>query len=283
MGNNTIAGSITNPSQFSTVTTFNNRQYWKHMPAQSYPGSEMVQWTATWTSPSGPNNTVITAYAVGNIANGNGNNQGDKIVPNYSAVGTLNGGAPALTVTISSVNILCNGQNTGSATATPAGGIPPYTYNWSNGGTGQTIMNLVAGTYTVTVTDNCSSTATKNVVITQPPVLALTTPTITNVSCFGGNNGSITAHASGGVAPYDFNWSNGGIGATISNLVAGSYTVTVSDNNDCTKTATYSVTQPALIVINLVSLTHESCSGQNDGTITISVSGGAPPGFCRVV
>jgi len=160
-----------------------------------------------------------------------------------------------------------------------AGGIPPYTYNWSNGGSGPTIINLAAGTYTVTVTDNSAATATASITITQPPLLVLSPPNITNVSCNGGNNGSIQANATGGVPPYFFNWSNGSSGATISNLTAGSYTVTVTDDNNCNKTETYQVTQPALIVINLVNLTHESCSGANDGAITISVTGGVNPIF----
>ncbi len=280
-GSNNMAGVMSSPSQFSTLSTSGNRQYWKHMPAQSYPANHMVSWTATWTSPSGPSNTTITAYAAGNVANGNGNNQGDKIVTSTS-VGMLNGGAPVLTVSITNVtNLLCNGVNNGSATATPAGGIIPYTYNWSNGATTQTISNLAAGTYTVTVTDMCTNTSTSSVMITQPPALVLNTPTITNVSCNGGNNGSITAHGAGGVSPYNYNWSNGGSGATITNLIAGAYTVTVTDNNNCTKTATYQVTQPAVIVINLVTLTNESCAGENDGAITISITGGAAPIFAE--
>ncbi len=276
---NTIAGSITMPSSGSTVQLSNGRQYWEHNPAQPYPGSNMVTWTATWTSPNMPPNTTITYYIAGNVANGNGNNSGDLIVTSTGG-GMLNGGGTELSVSITnSTNVLCNGQNTGSATATAAGGVTPYTYNWSNGGSGPTINNLAAGTYTVTVTDNSAATATASVTITQPPLLVLSPPTITNVSCNGGNNGSIQAHATGGVPPYFFSWSNGSNGATISNLTAGSYSVTVTDDNGCTKTATYQVTQPALIVINLVSLTHESCSGANDGAITISVSGGVNPIF----
>jgi hypothetical protein len=170
-------------------------------------------------------------------------------------------------------------RSTGSATAAAAGGAPPYTYNWSNGASGATASNLAAGSYTVTVTDNVAATATTSVSITQPTNLVFTPPTITNVLCNGGNNGSITAHNSGGVTPYIYDWSNGGSGATISNLTAGSYTVTVTDDNGCTKTATYSVTQPTAITISLVSLIHESCAGAMDGGIIITTAGGTPPLF----
>jgi len=278
---NMKAGNITAPSAGSTTQTSAGRQYWEHNPAQMYPGSNTVTWTATWTSPSMPANTMITWYMAGNIADGSGTNNGDLIMT-ASGTGMLNGGGSALAVSItSSTNVLCNGQNTGSATATATGGVTPYVYSWSNGGSGTTINNLAAGTYTVTVTDNAASTATASVTITQPPLLVFNSPSITNVFCNGGNNGSITASASGGESPYFFNWSNGGSGSTISNLTAGSYTVTVTDDNECTKTATYVVSQPAVIVINLSNLEHESCDGENDGAITITVSGGVAPFFAE--
>jgi len=276
---NQMAGTISGTSSGSEVQTESGRQYWEHNVPASYPPSNVVTWTAMWQAPSSPANTTVTYYVANNIANGNGFDTGD-LIKTASGGGTLNGGAPVLTATIaSSTDVLCNGQNTGSATAGATGGIPPLTFNWSNGGSGMTINNLLAGSYTVTVTDACGSSSTKNVTIFQPPALTFTAPTISNVSCNGGNNGSITAHGSGGVAPYIYNWSNGSNGGTISNLSAGAYTVTVMDVNDCTKTATYQVTQPAVIVINLVSLTHESCSGDEDGAITISITGGVNPIF----
>lgn len=275
---NQQAGTITPSNNQSSVITSGGRQYWKHnMGALTYPASHMVTWTGTWTSPGMPANTSITYYIACNIANGNGSSSGDLIVTDTGG-GMLNGGGTSLSVAItSSTNLLCNGQNTGSATALAMGGVTPYTYTWSNGGSGATINNLAAGTYTVTVTDNSSATATASVVITQPSLLVLTAPTITNVLCNGGNTGSITAHASGGTSPYSFHWSTGGNTATISNLSAGAYMVTVTDDNGCTKSSTYQITQPASILISLISLTHESCSGQNDGAISISVSGGVNP------
>jgi len=278
-GNNNQAGVISSPSANSHLASQGGRQYWEHFPSVVFPGSNTITWTAIWTSPGSPANTTITAYYVTNIANGNNQDTGDKIV-NHNMMGMLNGGGTALSVSITnSNNVLCFGQSTGSATAAAAGGVPPYTYNWSNGANGATANNLAAGTYTVTATDNAASTATASVTITQPSNLVFTPPTITNVLCNGGNNGSITAHNSGGEPPYFYNWSNGGSGATISNLIAGSYTVTVTDDNGCTKTATYSVTQPALIVISLVSLIHESCAGEMDGGIIITTTGGVAPLF----
>ena len=274
--NNQKAGEMTMPTNQAVVTNFGGRQYLEHDPALAYTNN-MVVWNVTWTSPIGPTNTMITAYAAGNVADGSNTDNGDVIVTTQAA-GMLNGGGMALSVNInSSTNVLCFGGNTGSATATASGGVPPYTYNWSNGGSGPTITNIPAGTYTVTVTDNSSATATDNIVITQPTNLVLQPPTITNVSCNGGNNGSITANPTGGTPPYNYAWSTGGTSATISNLSAGSYTLVVTDDNNCMKTANYMVTQPASITINLVNLSHESCANESDGSITISTTGGVNP------
>ncbi|MEO5906064.1 MAG: SprB repeat-containing protein, partial [Saprospiraceae bacterium] len=179
------------------------------------------------------------------------------------------------------MDVSCFNGSDGSATAMASGGQAPYSYSWSNGGSGATITNLTDGVYTVTVTDNLSNTATATVVISEPEALVLNTPIINHVTCNGGNNGSITASAEGGVPPYFFQWSTGATGTTISNLTAGPYTVTVTDDNNCTKVATYTVTQPSAISISLSNLDHESCAGLNDGTITIAVTGGDNPYFAE--
>ena len=279
--NNQIAGSITSPSAGSTVQSSGGRQYWEHNPAQPYPMSNVVMWTATWTSPSMPPNTVITAYAAGNIANGNGFSTGDLIVTT-TASGMLEGGGSELMVDIITfTDVSCFGESDGSATADATGGTPPYTYNWSSGATGATANNLAGGTYTVTATDNTGATATASVTISEPPELFLNTPNIVNNLCNGDANGSIIASASGGVGPYFYEWSTGATGASIFNLSAGSYTVTVTDDNACTASATYMVTEPAPLVINLVDLNHETCAGAEDGSITISTSGGTNPVFAE--
>jgi len=271
---NQKAGTMSAPSPTSTLQTSGTRQYWEHNPAQQYPGSNMVSWTVNWVAPTGPSNTTITAYAAGNVAKDNNNDSNDLIIFS-TAAGILQGGANPLQVDIvSQTNVLCNGGNNGSATAGATNGTPPYSYSWSTGGTMATINNLSAGLYFVTVTDMANSTATTSVVISQPAVLNLQNPTINHVSCFGGNNGSIQASATGGTSPYSFSWSNGSSGSFISGLVAGSYTVTVTDDHACTKSASYQVNQPTAIAIQLVNLTHETCNGDGDGAISISSSGG---------
>ena len=79
---NTKAGDMTNPSANSVVTTFSGRQYFEHNPAQNYPDSNVIKWTVEWTAPMMDPGTEITWYAAGNIANGNFNITGDRIVTN---------------------------------------------------------------------------------------------------------------------------------------------------------------------------------------------------------
>lgn len=139
-----------------------------------------------------------------------------------------------MTVNASGTNVNCNGGNNGSATANPSGGTSPYTYNWSNGATTQTINGLVAGSYTVTVTDADNCTNSENVTISQPAAISLTS-VVTNETLPGAANGAIDLTASGGTPSYSYAWSNGASTEDITGLTAGTYTVTVTDANNCSE------------------------------------------------
>ncbi|MBN4066147.1 SprB repeat-containing protein, partial [Candidatus Amoebophilus asiaticus] len=154
-----------------------------------------------------------------------------------------------LIITMGKTDASCNSGNDGTASATVSGGTNPYTYNWSNGGTGSSISNLIAGTYTVTVRDanNCSSI--DSITINEPIAISLTTGK-TDVSCNGGNDGTASVTASGGTIPYTYSWSNGGAGQTEISLTAGIYTVTVTDANGCTATASITINEPTALSIN---------------------------------
>lgn len=271
---NNIAGTMTSPSPNSVVTPSAGREYWEHNPAQNYPGNNMVEWTVTWTSPAGPPDEMITFYAAGNVANGNFNTSGDLIV-NSSGSGMLDGGAgPLMVEIINAMDPSCAGGEDGSALADATEGMPPYTYLWSNGQNSAQLMNVGAGMYTVTVTDAADATETASVELFEPDGIEFDDPVITNISCFGEMDGSITASATGGTGSISYSWSNGGSGATISGLSAGSYTVTATDANGCTESETYEVTEPGLLEIFLAELNHESCAGAEDGSITIETFGG---------
>ncbi|HWB62209.1 MAG TPA: hypothetical protein VG603_01775, partial [Chitinophagales bacterium] len=173
----------------------------------------------------------------------------------------------------------CNGGTDGSITVHTSGGTAPYTFQWSGGlGTDSIASNLAAGSYTVTVYDhnNCSTSAT--IPVNQPSAVVFSNVVIQNVRCLNGNTGRITVTVSGGTQPYTYQWSNGGTAATITGLTAGNYTVTVKDNNNCTATTTYAVTQPAAgITFNASTTTSTLCFGSSDGTATVNPTGGLPP------
>jgi gliding motility-associated-like protein len=172
------------------------------------------------------------------------------------------------------VNATC-GQANGSAQLTPSGAVSPYTYLWSNGATNNQLVNVGAGTYSVTVTDANGCTRRRNVVVTNTNGPALTLLSQTNVNCFGASTGAIDISISGGVLPYTYSWSNGAITQDISGLTAGDYTVTVTDANNCTATALYTITQIAALAIN-PTITNSGCVA-NSGSIATNVVGGTNP------
>lgn len=198
--------------------------------------------------------------------------------------------ATALSASIGSVqNVLCFGENTGSATVSASGGTPGYTYSWDDAAnqTTATATNLAAGTYTVTVTDDNGCTGTVSVTITQPAsALDASITAQTDVACFGNASGSATVLGSGGSGSYSYSWSPGGYTtSTANNLLAGTYTVTVTDNNGCLTpvVVVVEITQPAAgIMATLTSPTvvggwNIACNGDNSGSIDLEVSGGSPP------
>ncbi len=174
-------------------------------------------------------------------------------------------------------NVNCFGGSTGTANVSVKGGTGAYTYSWSSGQSGVTgVTGLPAGIYTVSVTDanNCPASAT--VTINQPTAALALTPTSTNIKCFGNASGSAGAGAAGGTPNYSYAWSNLSSNASINNLVAATYTVTVTDANACSATTTILLTQPAAITPSIFATTQASCGGSN-GSATASAGGGTSP------
>jgi gliding motility-associated-like protein len=204
----------------------------------------------------------------------------DAIGCNTSAVVTVSQ-APLLAVNVIQDPVGCFGGNNGSATANVSGGTQPYFYSWSPyGGSSSVATGLMAGNYTLTLTDaiGCSTNAT--VLVTQPQPLAATVTVNSNVSCNGGANGSAICNPSGGTSPYFYSWSPaGGTNQTAAGLTAGNYMVTVTDAEGCTQIAQTSITQPFPLQTNIATVTNVSCTGGNDGSATVSASGGTSPYF----
>lgn len=183
---------------------------------------------------------------------------------------------PSLTASIeASNNVSCNGGNDGFATVTASGGTQPYSYSWSNGANGATASNLSAGNYTVTVTDNNGTQATANISITQASAISFSTNK-SNISCYGANNGTANVQVSGGTSPYTYLWSNNATSASISQLSAGTYSVTITDANGCTTSTSVNISEPLLLEV-VASSNDVSCNGGNNGSASSFASGGTPP------
>jgi len=166
----------------------------------------------------------------------------------------------------------CFGGNDGILTSNVIGGTPNYTYSWSNGRTTSDISGIAVGTYTVTVQDANGCTASGSGIVDQPLELTTTATTIQNVSCFGLADGIGEVQAFGGTPNYTFDW-----GVVDPNaLLAGTYVVTVSDDNNCIQTTSVVITQPGLLRISANDIQDELCDSGN-GAVDVNVTGGTSP------
>ena len=168
-------------------------------------------------------------------------------------------------------NVSCNGGNDGNVSLIISGGTPTYSENWGTNNS----ASLSAGSFNYTVTDNNGCIFTDSVNITEPQIISISS-TFTNVSTCGADDGSIDINTIGGTTPYTFSWTNGLSTEDISNLAAGTYTLTVTDNNSCSEFISVTITEPIAPIISFTQL-NTTCFGGNDGSIDISVTGGISP------
>jgi len=176
-----------------------------------------------------------------------------------------------LVLNFADFDIACGGT-VGSAQVSPSGGSTPYSVLWSNGSTANGISNLVEGNYSVALTDSHGCTEQSSFAITSSPSLAININDV-DVSCFGDNNGSATALASGGNGVYTYNWSNGATGVSVSGLSPGTYAVDANDSAGCNGTVSVTISEPTAPAL-AVFKTDISCHGMADGTATATASGG---------
>jgi len=172
----------------------------------------------------------------------------------------------------------CPGASNGSITAVASGGTMPFSYAWSNGGSGMLLAGISGGTYTVTITDagGCTAIASGSVA-TQPSSIVVAFNGVTDVLCNGGMNGAATAIASGGNTPYTYAWSGGQSTAMLSGVVAGTYTVVATDAVGCQATNTVNINEPTAINSSISGVSNASCANASDGQATLNVSGGIAP------
>jgi len=231
-------------------------------------------YTYSWSSTPVQNTQTASGLASGNytvnVIDHNGCLSGTATV-------TVAGGG-GFTTTKAQNDVTCYGQNNASAAVMPTGGTAPYTYAWSTNPvqTSPSVTNIPAGNYTVVVTDATGCVQTVTYTVTQPPAITGSITNSTNVSCFGGTNGSATAAGSGGTGAISYLWNpSSATTATASGLTAGNYTVTIKDANGCTVTQSVNITQPAGMTIS-TSTTPTAC-GVTNGIASVTSSGGALP------
>ncbi|MCS7074375.1 MAG: SprB repeat-containing protein, partial [Bacteroidia bacterium] len=177
-------------------------------------------------------------------------------------------------------NVSCYGGTNGILSASATGGTGSISYSWNTTPvqTGNQATNLPAGTYTVTATDANGCFVTASATISQPLQLASTTVVTQPISCFGSNNGILTANPTGGTPPYSYSWNTTPVQTTptISNIGPGTYTVTVNDANGCLEDKSISVIQPTQLTGSL-NVVNNLCFGFANGMIGTNISGGTPP------
>ena len=182
----------------------------------------------------------------------------------------IDSGAANLTLTSTAVS--CAGLMDGTASVMVSGGLGPFTYVWSSGSSDSIAINLVGGTYDVTVqgADNCISVSSVDVV---EPDMAVVSTSATDISCAGLADGTVTASIIGGTAPYTYVWSNAAMGTSVTGLVAGVYGITVEDNNGCLSMSSATILEPAVLIFDTTGTTPDN-NNNADGSISTSVSGG---------
>jgi gliding motility-associated-like protein len=228
-------------------------------------------YTYTWT-PGNLNGATQNALGAGtytvSVEDGN----------NCTGTGTVNINQPAdLVVSQGTISPASCNASDGSASVNVSGGTGPYTYQWSPvGGPGATASNIPAGTYTVDVEDQNGCTESVTIVVTDANGPVVSVQSSTDVSCFGGTDGSASVTAVGGSTPYIYSWTpTGGSGASAVDLSAGTYTVAVTDNTGCVGSTTVTIGEPAAIALT-ETITDANC-GAADGSIAVVASGGTGP------
>ena len=247
--------------------------------------------TTTTPATCGNNNGTATVLALGGTGNytytwSNGNRsatisslQADTFTVTVSDGANCSATASAIvanggqfTLTANTIPASCGLAN-GGAAVQPTGGVTPFTYSWSNGGTAAAITNVTSASYSVTVNDNSGCSATVTVAVGETGGFTLTT-SVTPASC-GLANGTALVVANGATPPLTYSWTSGATTAAVNNLISGPYTVTVSDSSHCSVTAGVAVNDTGGFTIT-TSTTAAAC-GLANGTALVVANGGATP------
>ncbi|WP_290847413.1 PKD domain-containing protein [Flavobacterium sp.] len=280
-----------------TVTDANNCQTMLSAVITQNPEIS-ITYTATTITCYGANDANLTVSLSGGVApytftwsnmatilNQTNLAAGDYIITVTDALGCVKSllinipEAPIFTINPVVVQISCHGEQDGSIALNLVGGIAPISLVWSDGSpAGLTRNNLVAGTYSVTITDSKPCVIQRTFVIVEPQPLVLSALVDNADDCNASNGGAIDLLVSGGTPPYNYSWSNGSTSEDLTNLTNGNYTVQVTDSRGCITNGQYSVLRPDPIAITVTTQTDFDCETRKvSQDFVASVSGGVPP------
>ena len=182
-----------------------------------------------------------------------------------------------LLLSFDKTDLSCYNSNDGTITVTASGGVSPYTYTWSDLGNGSSRDNLAAGTYSVIVKDANECEETVNIVIANAELFDVD-PVITQISCFGANDGSIELNFVGGVGNVNVQWTDDSTaGVNRNNLSPGVYSVLITDESSCTIEQDFTIIEPQEIEITGIITNAIDCIEPNSGSIDLQVAGGTAP------
>ena len=231
------------------------------------PDGGTAPYTISWSN--GGSGNSISGLSAGNYQYTITDSEGCSISSNIYV-----GQATSIQANVSRVNNGCHFGSDGELSLSPSGGTPPYSYQWSNGGTTATISGLAAGPYAYTITDanGCSKTGGVSVLANSPIISSVT---VRDVDCHGDAEGSAFVTPSGGVGPYTYQWSNGETTQNIGGLTAGPYSYTVTDSQGCTGEGSFSVQEPAPVWTTFTQ--QYACGDEDNGSAEVFANGGTPP------
>lgn len=223
-----------------------------------------------WQWSNGANDSSIQQVAAGTyrvtVTDANNCRQIDSV--------TITQPATSLTVAMQETDIACHGDSTGTAGVLATGGVGPYTYQWSNGANGTMLSDLPAGTFYVTITDQNQCGALDSVVIDQPAPITAQAITQEDVACFGDSTGQLIIQAQGGTGTLSANWQDGAAGWQRQQIPAGQYTVTITDQNQCTLTDSFTIEQPEPLAIHTLTFSDSICAETTTGIVHVNSTGG---------
>lgn len=231
----------------------------------------------TWSN--GSNENQITGLTAGNytllVTDENG--------CTYQDAANLVDLQPALALSSAQLEVDCKGNNSGAIDLTVAGGLAPYTFQWSTSGSviladqSEDITAVVADNYTVLVTDSYGCEELLSQAVNEPTNELAVSSIIDDVDCYLSSDGGIDLSTTGGTAPYSFAWSSGETTEDINSISSNTYQVTITDSRGCILSDSYFVNQPEDAVVSTLDVNHVNCFGGADGFLQASTVGGTSP------